>query len=206
MQATDSIVHPDTASDEPSREHPAFETHHAFNQYWAHVTAHVSFILDTHPIGTSAQARAAATQYLDAAAEVVPVELRVDATAETAAIGVRRATRFMKANLRRRVTAVDIAAAAGCSPRALQLVFQRELNTTPMRYLRGLRIAAAHAQLLADHQTPVGQLAGHWGFTNPGRFAAAYRARYGETPTATRARLEHTQEPASLNRGSDDVG
>ncbi|MBV9195797.1 MAG: AraC family transcriptional regulator [Solirubrobacterales bacterium] len=47
--------------------------------------------------------------------------------------------------------------------------------------------AAAHRELLASDaaQCTVGELAARWGFLNPGRFAAAYRARYGVSPSVT---------------------
>jgi AraC-like DNA-binding protein len=31
----------------------------------------------------------------------------------------------------------------------------------------------------------VQEIATHWGFTHTGRFAGAYRTRYGQNPTAT---------------------
>jgi transcriptional regulator GlxA family with amidase domain len=166
-------------------------------QYWAHVTAHVRFILDTHPVGSSDDVRRIATRYLESAAEVVPSGLRREPDEHEAPRAVRRAVMFIQANLLEHVTAVDVAAAAGASPRALQLAFRRALDLTPMEYVRDARLAGAHAQLLVDSYTSVGQIALKWGFSNQGRFAAAYRERYGETPTQTRGRLDHAQDGGS---------
>lgn len=74
------------------------------------------------------------------------------------------------------------------SPRGLQAAFRRELDTTLLRYLREARLDAARRELLAaqlTNQVTVTAVAARWGFTSPGRFATAYRTRYGETPAAT---------------------
>jgi AraC-like DNA-binding protein len=83
----------------------------------------------------------------------------------------------------------DAAASSGLSavtPRALQLAFRRHLGTTPLRYLRRLRLAGAHDDLRAagagDGRT-VATIAHRWGFAHPGRFAIAYRRHYGRSPS-----------------------
>ncbi|WP_067819673.1 helix-turn-helix domain-containing protein [Actinomadura kijaniata] len=82
----------------------------------------------------------------------------------------------------------DIAAAACATPRAVQYAFRRHRGTTPMAYLRQVRMAAAHADLAAADPTTgitVTAVATRWGFAHPGRFAAAYRAAYGVPPSHT---------------------
>jgi AraC-like DNA-binding protein len=73
------------------------------------------------------------------------------------------------------------------SVRALQQGFREALGTPPMRYLRDVRLSRVHAELLAAAagEVTVTQVAGRWGFIHHGHFAAAYRARYGESPTRT---------------------
>jgi transcriptional regulator GlxA family with amidase domain len=74
------------------------------------------------------------------------------------------------------------------SPRGLQAAFRREKDTTPTAYLREARLEAAHRELLAADPTTgatVEAIAAAWGFTHRGRFAAAYRTRYGQTPATT---------------------
>jgi AraC-like DNA-binding protein len=101
---------------------------------------------------------------------------------------VRRAIAYLETHVREEVTLSEVAAASFVTPRALQLAFRRHLDTTPLGYLRQLRLAGAHEQLLAavpgDGQT-VTSVAGSWGFTHLGRFAAAYRRRYRRAPTTT---------------------
>ena len=53
-----------------------------------------------------------------------------------------------------------------------------------MRYLRQVRLDRAHDDLTQAHGS-VADIAYHWGFTNLGRFARAYRDRFGEFPAAT---------------------
>lgn len=112
------------------------------------------------------------------------VEDRHDAHPDT----LRHAIAFIEANPDRDITVADIAGAAHVSIRAVQLAFRRHLDTTPMAYLRRVRFAAAHQALrAADPSTgvTVTGIAADWGFSNPGRFAAAYRAAYGEPPSET---------------------
>lgn len=78
----------------------------------------------------------------------------------------------------------DLARLAGISARSLQYGFQERHGTTPMRYLRQVRLDRAHDDLTQAHGS-VADIAYHWGFTNLGRFARAYRDRFGEFPAAT---------------------
>lgn len=101
---------------------------------------------------------------------------------------LRRAIAFIEAHLAEPIGLPEIAAAARLSPRGLQAAFRRHLDTTPLRYLRTTRLDAAHTELLAGDPTAgdtVREIAARWGFAHPGRFTAAYRAQYGEPPTAT---------------------
>lgn len=81
-------------------------------------------------------------------------------------------------------TVVEWAAAAHISVRSLEEGFQRYLDTTPMSYLRQVRLARAHADLLrADpREHTVAGIAHRWGFLHLGRFSSVYRARYGVLP------------------------
>jgi AraC-like DNA-binding protein len=85
------------------------------------------------------------------------------------------------------LTLSSIATRSHISVRTLQQGFQRHLDTSPMAYLREVRLRRAHQALLrSDPSTvTVASVAYRWGFTNLGRFAAAHSARYRETPTET---------------------
>jgi len=82
-----------------------------------------------------------------------------------------------------------LAKIAGTSGRRLQQGFQSQIGMSPMAYLQNVRLERVHRDLLKD----VGQvtaLSTSWGFTHLGRFASAYRARYGESPRDTRRRSQ----------------
>lgn len=100
---------------------------------------------------------------------------------------LRRAVSFIDDNAHRDITLADIAAAAFITPRAVQLAFRRHLDTTPLNYLRRVRLARAHHDLLtADPtRTTIAAIAYRWGFLSPSRFSAYYRRAYGTTPSQT---------------------
>ncbi|MFD7713756.1 helix-turn-helix transcriptional regulator [Streptomyces sp. NPDC059786] len=101
---------------------------------------------------------------------------------------VRRAVAFIDEHAPRDLSVADIAEAAHVSIRTLQCAFRRHLDTTPMNHLRRVRLAHAHADLLAADPASgvtVTAIATRWGFLQPGRFAAAYRAVYGRPPHQT---------------------
>ena len=84
-------------------------------------------------------------------------------------------------------TVVGLAQRVHLSVRALQYGFRRRYDTTPMAYLREIRLRRAHAALLAaaPTMTTVRAVAHECGFVHMGRFAAAYRQHYGERPSTT---------------------
>lgn len=101
---------------------------------------------------------------------------------------LRRAIAFIESNPDLDLSVVDVARAAFVSPRALQLAFRRHLDTTPMRYLRRVRLELARADLAAaapGDGTTVTAVSARWGYARPSRFAADYRAAYGEHPHRT---------------------
>lgn len=100
---------------------------------------------------------------------------------------LRRAVQFVDVSADRPIGITDIAAASGVGPRALQLAFRRHADTTPWSYVRSVRLDRAHRDLQAADpaRDTVLAIALRWGFSNRSRFAAEYRAAYGETPAVT---------------------
>jgi AraC-like DNA-binding protein len=82
-------------------------------------------------------------------------------------------------------TVADIAAAVGLSVRALDAGFRRHVGIPPMRYLRKVRLARVHRDLLdADPSRDTATSIAHrWGFVHYGRFCAEYRGVYGRSPS-----------------------
>ncbi|MFK3983842.1 AraC family transcriptional regulator [Micromonospora sp. NPDC050397] len=99
-----------------------------------------------------------------------------------------RAAAYIDAHAAEPITLTDIADAAGVGARALQHAFARQHGTSPMDYLRRVRLERAHRQLQATdptHGHTVASIARSWGFAHPGRFATAYREIYGQSPSRT---------------------
>jgi AraC-like DNA-binding protein len=97
---------------------------------------------------------------------------------------VRRAEEFMRANADTPLTIAEIAQAAGCSVRALQLAFQQFRGTRPMAALRRIRLEKARTELmLAGRAESIARIAAGHGFSTPSRFAQLYRRTYGVYPS-----------------------
>jgi AraC-like DNA-binding protein len=110
----------------------------------------------------------------------------------------REAPRVLSQRLRRAVQAMhdeperawrlsELAALAFCSPRSLQAEFQREFGHGPLTHLRRIRLDRVRGELRRAPlgSVTVGEVADAWGFTHLGRFAALYRATFGELPSET---------------------
>ncbi|MFI5494097.1 AraC family transcriptional regulator [Actinoplanes sp. NPDC051859] len=100
---------------------------------------------------------------------------------------VKRTLDAMHAEPGRAFTATELAGIAGVGIRVLQESFRQHVGVPPLTYLRRLRLEGVHAELSrADrHEVSVSEVAYRWGFTHLGRFAGAYRARYGISPSQT---------------------
>jgi AraC-like DNA-binding protein len=100
---------------------------------------------------------------------------------------LRKAMDYIDANLANDIGLADIAEAVHVTPRAVQYMFRRHLDRTPLQWLRQMRLRRAHMDLLAAdraHAT-VTDIAARWGFAHTGRFAVLYRQAYGESPYQT---------------------
>jgi AraC-like DNA-binding protein len=100
---------------------------------------------------------------------------------------IRAAIDVIEAEAHLPLTLSSIAARSQVSVRSLQQGFKRHLDTSPMAYLRDVRLRRAHQHLLDSDPSivTVASVAYRWGFTNLGRFAAAHAARYSEPPVTT---------------------
>jgi AraC-like DNA-binding protein len=106
-----------------------------------------------------------------------------------APIALRRALAFCEEHASEPISVADIAAASHMSVRTLQEKFRTHLGITPLAHLRHVRLAGAHADLLAvadgrSDDTVTG-IALRWGFSHLGRFGSLYRAAYGRLPSQT---------------------
>lgn len=81
----------------------------------------------------------------------------------------------------------EVAAAVHLTPRAVQYLFRRQLDTTPTEYMRRVRLSRAHQELMTatSPASTVTEIAQRWGFAHTGRFAVLYRQTYGQSPHTT---------------------
>ncbi|MCK0511649.1 AraC family transcriptional regulator [Aromatoleum buckelii] len=103
---------------------------------------------------------------------------------------VRRVEEFIEAHADQELTIGDLAAHAKVSTSALFAGFREFRNTTPMAYLKSVRMARVHEELRSPSSADktVTNIAMRWGFHHLGHFATDYRNKYGECPSRTRER------------------
>lgn len=101
---------------------------------------------------------------------------------------VLAAEQHMREHGREAPTLSELAREAGVSVRTLNAAFREYRNCTPMQALREARLGGVRAELLTVRPgTSVREVVEGWGYVNLGLFAASYRRRFGETPSATLA-------------------
>jgi AraC-like DNA-binding protein len=139
------------------------------------------------PLARPAALQAVEAAILDLFAAIDLAEAPPDRGALPAEARVREAEEIMRARATEALTVAGLARAVGVGPRALQLAFQAHRGASPRAVLAGLRMERAREMLRgADPEASVTDIALAAGFTHLGRFAGAYRARFGESPSDTR--------------------
>lgn len=99
---------------------------------------------------------------------------------------VLAAEQCLREQARHAPTLSQLAQAAGVSVRTLNAAFREYRGCTPMQALREARLLGVRSELLlAPPGSRVGDIATDWGYTHLGLFAAAYRRRFGESPSTT---------------------
>lgn len=107
---------------------------------------------------------------------------------------VHNALSYIEANSHRTLTLESIAAASFCSVRTLQRAFKRNINTSPMKYLKEQRILAFHkALLISKPDETVTTIAFKLGFTHLGQLAIDYKKIYGTHPSAVLYRVRKSR-------------
>jgi AraC-like DNA-binding protein len=111
---------------------------------------------------------------------------RFGGRAETLPQSLRRAREFLHAHADEPLDLAQLAAAAGTGIRALQLGFRRHFGMSISEMLRDVRLAHLNVRLAAaSPDESITDIAFELGFTHLSRMASAYRAKFGETPSAT---------------------
>jgi AraC-like DNA-binding protein len=139
------------------------------------------------PLRSRAARRASEALLLDLFANLGGLDsLRAADGIATPADRVRRAEEIMHARFAEPLTIADLAAEVGLSWRVLQLAFRTHRGVSPRARLNAIRMERAREMLVAaDPDASVTDVALACGFAHFGRFAGAYRERFGETPSET---------------------
>ncbi len=100
----------------------------------------------------------------------------------------RRADAWLRDRLVDHVQVPDLCLALRVSRRELEYAFRNVFDQSPRDYLQMLRLNAVR-RALRSSSVPLAQVALDHGITHFGRFAAQYRALFGERPSETRRDL-----------------
>lgn len=105
---------------------------------------------------------------------------------------VRRVERFIEEHVADPLDMATIVAASGVSARTLYEGFQRFRDSSPMAYIRLVRMQRVREDLTSSAgRGSVADIAMRWGVYELGRFAGQYRKFYGESPSETLRRCRH---------------
>jgi len=111
-----------------------------------------------------------------------------------------RVLAWLRGHLSEPIQLETLAQIAGTRPRTLETHFKIFLGTTPLGWVRRMRLAQARQELLnAGPQATVTDTAISCGFGQMGRFAAQYRKVFGELPSATIQQARRSSAYADQN-------
>ncbi len=117
-------------------------------------------------------------------------EMLADSGPTIAPSFVKKVERYIEEHAHEPITIVDMAEHAGVSSRSLFSGFRRYRNTSPMLYLKEVRLRRVNEELQQQNvsSTTVTAVAFRWGFSHLGHFTTDYKRRFGESPSETLAR------------------
>jgi transcriptional regulator GlxA family with amidase domain len=103
---------------------------------------------------------------------------------------VDRFVQLAQTNLDKPTRIPDLSRAIGVEPRQLRRACQAILGVTPVSHLHTLRLSEVRRTLSTPDgaASTITEVASRFGFHELGRFAATYRAAFGEHPSETRQR------------------
>lgn len=107
----------------------------------------------------------------------------------TRRIAVNSACRLATQRFPHAVTLRELALDCGVAERTLEYAFRETYGTTPLAFVRSQRLSRSRSALLRSTATSVSRTARSCGFTHMGQYSRDYRRLFGETPSATLARV-----------------
>jgi len=106
---------------------------------------------------------------------------------------IRRAEDYMRSHCAEPIRIAQVAEAAGCSVGTLGASFRKFRGRTSLGALHAIRLERAYEEITRARSGASSATIGRrYGFTNAGRFAAAFRRRFGETPLEAARRTSRT--------------
>lgn len=162
---------------------------------WHHILMIYNDLLEPTPFLTGPSAEHAEQILLHLLLQSIPNShsgMQFSAPDQSAApYYVRRVEDFIRNRAREQIDIEDMIRAAGVSARSIYLGFRRFRDTTPMAYLKEVRLNLARQALLEAPENkamPVTLIALDCGYANPSQFSRDYRNRFRETPSETARR------------------
>lgn len=111
---------------------------------------------------------------------------------------ISRAIAFMERNLEEPLQTDVVAAEVGSSVRQLERLFKTQLDTTPARFLKRLRLERAK-ELLSNTELSIVEVVCATGFENPTHFSKCFKRRFSAAPTVWRsARQQRASEALAI--------
>jgi AraC-like DNA-binding protein len=107
--------------------------------------------------------------------------LRAAVVRDRDADAIERAMRYMREHARDRLSVETVARQVGMSPSHFAHRFRAIARTSPMRYLKQLRLQDARALLLTD-RLRVSEVAGRVGYESASHFTRDFKSYFGTTP------------------------
>lgn len=102
-------------------------------------------------------------------------------------VSFERLVQYIEENIKRDITAEELARYARVSLRSLYLLFEKNANTTPKNFIRQKKLEQVYATLMdpASQAANVTAVALEYGFTHLGRFSEFYKSAFGMLPSET---------------------
>lgn len=100
-------------------------------------------------------------------------------------LNLQKALQFIRDHIREDIRVLDVSRAAGLSRRALEIKFQRDMESSVHDYIKKLRTDQI-MRLLVETELPIGQIAESLGFSDIQHFARYFRAGTQMSPLAYR--------------------
>jgi AraC-like DNA-binding protein len=114
--------------------------------------------------------------------------LRAAVVRDRDADSIQQAMRYMRARTTLPLSVEDVARHVGMSPSHFAHRFRAVARTTPMRYLKQLRLQDARALLLSDGLR-IGEVATRVGYESASHFTRDFKSYFGATPAEYLRRL-----------------